>query len=371
MRMPLPNFASLFSCEERKSIDKAPMFSGRRHPVWVPLVGEQQSLHAGHYQLEESVVRIKMADGDKKWLESRKPMLLDQEDVNNASAAMAEIRTFGGLLEAGFDVEPVPEKDNVPTPDFFGTAGSQRVVFEVAAKQQDHAQDELECQIYDASRGNGPLPEGVSRSIHRGDRSTVTFFESVSQPFGRPNPKKPHDSVQTNAISRVCGIKGDEGQFPDDVASVLVVDFNDFGNPLTPHTLVEQAGPMIAGKNGFTSGALWYAFYGWKYAPVFEGEWCVRMQHDGRFRFTGKQKSKLSAVLLMMPEHVVCFENGAAEHPLVEDTRLCLTRFPWFELKHSILEWESGDVERQVELYRHMIGRIEARFEDIRWAHYD
>ncbi len=174
------------------------MFSGRRHPVWVPLVGEQQSLHAGHYQLEEAVVRIEMAVGGKKWLESKKPMLLDQEDVNNASAAMAEIRTFGGLLEAGFEVNPVPEKKHESTPDFFGTAGSQRVAFEVAAKLQDHARDELECQIYDASRGNGPLPEGVSRSVHRGNRRSITFIESVSQPFGSPNPKKPNDSVQTN-----------------------------------------------------------------------------------------------------------------------------------------------------------------------------
>ena len=306
----------------------------------------------------------------KKWLERKKPMLLDQKDVNNSSAAMAEIRTFGGLLEAGFDVNPVPEDKKESTPDFYGRVGSQQVAFEVAVKLQDRELDELERQIYDAKWGKGTVPEGVSHSVHRSDQILVTSFESASQPFGSPNPKKKDDSVQTNAISRACGIKRDEQQLPDDGASVLVVDFNDFGNPLAPLTLIEQAGPIIAGIDGFTSGALWYAYYGWKRAPVFEGDRCFRMQHDGRFRLTGEKKSKLSAVLLMMPEHVVCFENGAAVCPLVEDTRLCITRFPWFELKHSLLEWEPGDVERQVELHRHMIGRLEARFEDIKWSRF-
>ena len=370
MRQPLPKFASLFSCEQRERIYEAPMFSGRRHPVWVPLFGECQSLHAGHYRLEQSTRNIEEVSCGKKWLESKKPMLLDQEDVSNASAAMAEIRTFGELLEAGFDVYPVPEEKEESTPDFIGTVGSQQVAFEVAAKLQDREMDELECKIYDAMRGNGPVPKGVSHDVRRSDRNLVTSFESTSQPFGSPNPKKNHDSVQTNAISRVCGIKGDERQLPDDMASVLVVDFNDFGNPLTPHTLIEQAEPVIAGRDGFTSGALWYAFHGWKGAPVFQDNWCFRMQHDGRFRLTGKQKSKLSAVLLMMPKHIVCFENGAAVCPLIEDTRLSITRFPWFKLNHSLLEWEPGDVERQVELHRHMIGRLEARYEDIKWSRF-
>ena len=81
--------------------------------------------------------------------------------------------------------------------------------------------------------------------------------------------------------------------------------------------------------------------------------------------FTAEQ-SRLSAALLVMPEHMVCFEHPAADFPLGEDTRLGITRFPWFDQHHSIMEWNRGDVERQVELHRGMIGRLEERFDDIR-----
>ena len=366
MRQPLPSFSALFSVEERQGIYGAPMFRGRRHPIWVPLFGEDQSIHAGHRRLEQSVRRIISVDQGKTWLEGKKTRLLDRDEVNNASAAMAEIRVFGGLLEAGFDVKPVAETDE-PTPDFVGTAGDQQVAFEVASKLQDRAQDELQEQIHDAIRGKAPVPEGVGFCVHRGERNVVTMFESVQHPFGRPNPAKPNDSVQTNAISRVCRIKDDERQIPDDGAAVLVVDFNDFGSPLAPHSLVDQTVPMIAGVDGFTSGALWYAFYGWKCAPVFEGRRRVNMEHNGRFRRSGEGKSKLSAALLVMPKHVVCFENAGAKFPLTEDTRLRIARFPWFDLKHSVLEWEPGDVGHQVELHSRMIRRLKARFNDIRW----
>ncbi len=363
----LPGFASLFSSDQARRIDRAPMFSGHRHPTWVPLFGEEQSLHAGHYRLEQSVRLIADQKDGTKWLAAKTAKLLDLDDVNNASAAMAEIRAFGGLIEAGFDVKPEVETDK-PTPDFTATAEDQRVAFEVAAKHQDHEQDELQGRILDAMRGNGPVPTGVEHSVHQGRRVSVSMFVSEHQPGGRPDPKKPNDSVQTNLISRVCAIKGSERQIPDDKSAVLVVDFNDFGGPLAPHTLIDQTAAVIAGHHGFTSGALWYAFYGWKGAPVFEGSKRIRMEHDGRFRMRGEHSSKLSAALIVLPEHVVCFENPEAAFPLAEGTRLRLARFPWFDLKHSVLQWQRGDVEQQLELDRRMIATLDARFDDIRWG---
>ena len=341
------------------------MFSGHRHPTWVPLFGEVQALHAGHYRLEESVRLISNRKDGPGWLAAKTSKLLDVDDVNNASAAMAEIRAFGGMIEAGFDVDPVAETEK-PTPDFIATTEDQTVAFEVAAKHQDREQDKLQEQIHDAMRGNGPVPAGVEHSLYRGHRGSIESFVSVHQPGGKPNPEKPNDSVQTNLTSRVCAIKGGEQQIPDDKAAVLVVDFNDFGGPLTPHTLIDQTAPAITGRDGFTSGALWYAFYGWNGAPVFDGEERVRMEHEGRFRMRGEQRSKLSAALIVLPEHVVRFENPGAAFPLAEGTRLRLVRFPWFNLKHSVLEWRQGDVKRQLDLHGRMIGRLDARFDDIR-----
>lgn len=363
----LPGIASLFSSEQARRIDEAPMFSGHRHPTWVPLFGEEQSLHAGHYRLEQSVRLIADRKDGARWLSAKTEKLLDLDDVNNASAAMAEIRAFGGLIEAGFEVNPEVETDK-PTPDFFATSEGETVAFEVFAKHQDHEQDELQGRIHDAMRGDGPVPAGVEQSVHRGRCVSIRTLVSEHQPGGRPDPKKPNDSVQTNLISRVCAIKGRERQIPEDKAAVLVVDFNDFGGPLAPHTLVDQTEAVIKGHHGVTSGALWYAFYGWKGAPVFEGTKRVRMEHDGRFRMGGERSSKLSAVLIVLPKHVVCFENPGAVFPLAEGTRLCLVRFPWFDLKHSVLEWQRGDVERQLELSGQMIARLDARFDDIRWG---
>ena len=356
MNRGLPAFAALFSDEQKRRICEAPMFSGHRHPVWVPLFGEGRALHAGHYRLEQSAkLSADHADG-VSWLKAKAKTLLDQKDVTNASAAIAEIRAFGGLIEAGFDVEPLPEADET-TPDFIAKTEHQAVVVEVAAKLQDHKQDELHGRIHDATHGKGPVPKGVGHSVHRGRGGTIQMFQSVHQPGGSPDPSKPHDSVQANLISRVCGIKGKEHQIPEDMAAVLVVDFNDFGVPLTPFTLIDQTAPVIAGREGFTSGALWYAFFGWKGAPVFGGDERVKMGHDGRFRMCGDRKSRLSAALLVMPRQVVCFEHPTATFPLAEDTRLRIARFPWFDLKHSVLEWTPSAAERRVDLDVEMIAR--------------
>ena len=362
----LPQFASLFSKEQAERIYKAPMFSGSRHPTWLPLFGEEQSLHGGDYRLDQSVVLIRNWDDGAKWLKEKTEKLLDLKGVNNASAAMAEIRAFGGLIESGFKVEPVEETDK-PTPDFVATTRDQTVAFEVAAKHQDKEQDKLREGIYNAMHGNGPVPPSVEHSVYQNRHGSIKISVSEHHPGGKPNPEKPNDSAQTNFISRVCAIKGCEKQIPNDKASVLIIDFNDFGRPMAPLTLIDQTEPAIACLYGFTSGALWYAFYGWKEAPVFEGDMRFKMEHDGRFRLKGKQSSKLSAALIVLPEHVVCFENPSAAFPLTESTRLCLTRFPRFDLKHSVLDWYQGDVEQQLKLDRRMITALDAKFDDIRW----
>ena len=363
MRHRLPSFAELFSEAQRGEIREAPMFSGQRHPVWAPLFYEEGPLHAGHHRLDQSVKLIGGHPNGKEWLEKKVETLLDQSDVNNASAAMAEIRAFGGLLEAGFEVCPVRETA-AKKPDFIAKTGCQAVAVEVAAKHQDREQDKLQGSVHDEMRGKGRASEGVGRSAHHRHGAAVVILEWEHQPFGCPDPEKPHDSVQTNAISRVCAVKEDEQQIPDDMAAVLVVDFNDFGGPLAPFTLIDQTAPVIAGNHGFTSGALWHAFYGWKGAPVFEGVKRVEMRHDGRFQM----KSRFSGALLVMPEHAVFFEHPEAAFPLTEETRLRITRFPWFDLTHSVLEWAGGDVGLQVDLHRRMIARVDAMFEEIKWG---
>ena len=362
----LRHFAGLFTQDQRKAIDDSGPFLGRRHPTWTPLFGEQESLRVADHRLDQSVPQIENAPQGRSWLRAKVRHLLDRNDINNATAAMAEIRAYGGLLEAGFDVRPV-QVSGQPTPEFHAMLDGQTLIVEVAAKHQDQQQDELEQAIHNALEGDAPLPEGVERHRYRGQNTIIDTVISTRQPGGAPDPSKRHDSVQTNLISKVCSIKANETQLADDRPSVLIADFSDFGYPPFKE-LVEHTSPIIRGNNGFTSGALWYAMYGWRDAPVFEGPLNMppRMLHEGRFSELRDPKSKLSGVLFVLPEDAVLLENPAPNHRLTRDVRLSLCAYPWFDIAHSVLDWETGDAKRQLELQRNMIGTLDDAFDTIR-----
>jgi hypothetical protein len=64
------------------------------------------------------------------------------DDPEEASAGLAELRAYGGLLEAGFKCTPIPVKDD-STPDFEVDAGDGPVIVEVFAKHQDESETKL------------------------------------------------------------------------------------------------------------------------------------------------------------------------------------------------------------------------------------
>lgn len=118
----------------------------------------------------------------------------------------------------------------------------------------------------------------------------------------------------------------------------------------------------MSGRDGLTSGALWYAFYGWKDAPIFEEDFPLRervvpMGHDGRFRLQGP-KSKLSGAILALADGLVLFENPWANHPLPDRARRLAERLPSFDLGRSIGNWSPGDAEELAELGRRQIDVI-------------
>jgi hypothetical protein len=189
------------------------------------------------------------------------------------------------------------------------------------------------------------------------------------RPGGAPDPDKPNDSVQANVISRVCGAKGEEKQFPADRPSLLWIDFRSFG--AWPEALkLEQCTPLISGHKGLTSGALWYAFYGWKDAPIFEEDFplrerVVRMGHDGRFRLQGEKKSKLSGSILALSEGLVLFENPLANHPLPDRSRRFAERLPWFNLGHSVCNWSLGDAEALASIGRRQVEAMKSWHDEL------
>lgn len=274
-------------------------------------------------------------------------------DPRNASAKLAEIRVFGGLLEAGAQVVPVP-CTNDSTPDFIVDFGDGEVAVEVFSKHQDEVEDARQEAIH----GRGPLPEGVERTELNAGNSTVTMTVSMLTPGGKPDALKPGDSVQANLISRICAAKGKELQFSAGKPNLLVLDFCHFGGRVLASMVdAVQAEPVESGHHGLSSGAFWYAMYGWKGAPIFEelSHKLVRMGHAGRFRLTGTRKTKLSAVLIVLPDVSLLLENPWADCSLPVQARFGLCRYPHFSVARSYAAWAGRDaciqaVENQTRL---------------------
>lgn len=120
---------------------------------------------------------------------------------------------------------------------------------------------------------------------------------------------------------------------------------------------LDQCTPLISGRDGFTSGALWYPFYKWKSAPISEEDFPlhergVPMGLNGRFRLQGDKKSKLSGCIFAPSERLVLFEKPWTDHPLPDRAQRFAERPPYFGFGHSICNWSSGDAERLAELGR-------------------
>ena len=348
--MEIQTVRDLLSDEELEAIQTAPLIATGRFPTWYPIFYSEP--RPVDYLTNGAVSRIS-DEGDDAWLRSLAPRLCRVDDPEEASAALAELRTYGAFLEAGFKVKPIPVKDE-STPDFEVDAGDGPVIVEVFAKHQDDSETELWEDI-----GSGKAPEGVERHSTKINGGEIRTVISEQRPGGAPDPNKPNDSVQANVISRICAAKGKEKQFPTDKPSLLWIDLRSFG--AWPEVVeLEQCAPLMSGHHGLTSGALWYAFYGWRNAPIFEEDFplherVVKMGHDGRFRLHGNKKSKLSGAILALPEGLVLFENAWAPHPLPERSRRFAERLPWFNLGYSVCNWSPGEAEVLAEAGRNRI----------------
>ena len=363
--MRLENFWNLFSSSERDEIDRAAKESLRKHPTWYPLFANEPD--KSHWELETAVRRIQN-EGQQDWLDKKKNHgLMDVIEPSNASSAMAEIRVFGGLLRAGYELRPLPEAGN-STPDFIIESHGGPIEVEVAAKHENRSEGLIQERINEALRGRGEFPEESDHEELRTAHAHIQKIGSEYFPGSRPDPDKRDDSSQTNLISKVCGIKQCENQICGHKPAILAIDFTAFGDRFgVPDVLHKQTSNLISGSYGITSGALWYAFYGWKNAPVFEeGTYrIVRMLHEGRFRASGENNSKLSGALLLLPARAVFFENPWAGHELPNDARFQLCNYPYFDLAGSLCDWYEGMLKRVVEIQRGTICAFEKKLDEM------
>ena len=111
----------------------------RPHPVGLLLLREEgQSQEA--VNTNRALKQVSLAN--MSWLDSMKSRIIGK-NLPDAAGALAELRAYGALLEAGYVVKPVRVMAK-PTPDFTISDGNFSSVVEVHAKQFfDETEEEL------------------------------------------------------------------------------------------------------------------------------------------------------------------------------------------------------------------------------------
>lgn len=351
-----PNIAPLFDIvTERDLNDLRDAFTGARaHPL-SSLLGNLQ--FPSQTATNTGLAARQVINGNPGWIDSIRKRILDTTDPANAASALAELRAYGGLLEAGFKVTPGKTGDK-PTAEFLVDPGDGNcALIEVHAKQiggdvqemlnQKREETEAKVEKFQAKL----RAEGKPRGVFIGEPVSIA-------PMGMPDPGKPGDTLAANAISRLCAIKAKEHQLRDDIANVLWFDLQDdysWNLALGPR----DAQPLSSWQGAMISGALWYALYGWKGAPIMEERehsWDFRqvptpMGHDGRFN----RQTKVSAVIAAFPKALAFMEHPSPAMPLTNDFRSAVIRLPWAKAELSLYNWEPGLVGSMIEAQKRMI----------------
>jgi hypothetical protein len=264
------------------------------------------------------------------WATNLRPRLLSQTELSSTESALAEIRACGALLEAGYPVVIGGKNaDTGATPEF-------------------HV-----------------LLDGVETIVEVWNRNRPQNFVTAGgtlAPFGAPNPEKEGDSVLTNVIQRVAGIKDREHQAAANQPFVVWADLQsvetmrfDYSNHLA----------VIMNDNGRQlSGGYWHALYGRKGDPLFEGGYhkqeMSQMLHEGRYYATMKhgQLTRLSGILFASPASTAFMEHPSPVNPVPSAFRKRLINIPRFEIGASLVNWNEGLVAKNVDLQRQMIAGI-------------
>jgi hypothetical protein len=335
-----------------------------RHPAWSIINARCLTVSYARspkdFLANEAVHFIKQDGDSETWLNNTLKRVAQTVDFEDSAAAIAEICCYGAMREAGFVMRPIQPR-RTPKPDFEFSLGDTKGVVEVAAKLEHDVQPRQSKMISD---GQTPPQGELSKFAVAGFQMASLKVEKF--PLGAPNPDKQGDTTQTNAISRICSIKGKETQFAEGLPSLLWIDFRHLGQ--WPAVLQDkQAAPLIRGRRAsLCSGAIWYAFYGWKGAPVFDdkiggGHTLTRMAHHGRFDKEATKPSRYAAAIICLQTATILIENPVANTRLTDEQRAMLTRLPWFSFEYSVAEWQPGDVDRARELAKSMITTLEKR----------
>lgn len=328
---------------------------GHRHPL-VALVSAMQGdrpdsagYRAGWNTLN-AVRRI--AAANRQWLLQAKRRVLEHKDFADPAAALGEIRAYGDLLAAEFDVKPfIGTTSKGSRPEFLVTCEGKPVVVEVHTKQMDNIERK---RVHDDLKAQQEKAIAQAKRDRPSKSVLVTTASTDVATLGRPDAKKVGDSLLTNKISRFCSIKQNEKQREAGTPFVVWMDLQDgetwiFENPeeLEPAYV---SGSRMSLLPGVMAGAIWWALYGLKGDPLpaysaYQAQ-PSRMLHEGRFALS----NKCSAVVTSMPRVTALFEHPAPLDPLPKGFRQQCLGLWCFDVNRSVMEFEPGLVNETVRL---------------------
>lgn len=327
-----------FTDEEIRGIKEVQFKGGLSHPIKSILFPDNN-----HSPLVNNTMRA-LRIIDKNWILSKKDRLLNLKKYDAAASVLGEIRAYGYLMECRLSVKSISIKSK-PTPDFEIENGNEKVLVEVYNK------------LYDDKELNA-LDEFHSEKISLKQGQVISRMHSVF-PFGKP---KSGENVSENAISKLASTKDEKKkkQLSENHTSILWLDFQDDVWWIFD---VNRVFPIITRDGLIHSGAIWYAFYGWKGAPIFErhnleliriGAY-PKMKHEGRFR----QTTLVDAVIMVFPKHTVILENPNSLKPVKPWLWEKLISLPNFNYEYSYLNWPKDNLKKRVELQKQLIKALQ------------
>lgn len=289
-------FSQFLTTNQIRAIAAAPR-KDRSHPTKALFCSDNSRLYP--YSNTEYSLR-QILNNDKPWIESLAEKLSDTDDYSTTSAALGEIRAYGYLIGANFNVVPIPTSQTDNTPDFIiKNSDGEEIEIEVNSKQ--YAEDEsLQLEQFHSRISNA--------------QNSNTMDEHVITPFGKP---RRGENVTENVISKLTAIKQNERQFSPDRPSILWLDLQDELWNLGLN--VDSTQPIRTWREEFYSGEFWYAFYGRKELAIFQQSSVeprikqnTIMRHEGRYRY----ESKIDATIISLPKHTIILENPFSKNIL-------------------------------------------------------
>ncbi|WP_050027694.1 hypothetical protein [Verrucomicrobium sp. BvORR034] len=289
---------------------------------------------------------VKIHDSD--WLTQLKKHLLSP-DFSTAEAALGELRTYAALKQAfGDRVEPIKKEKHKKTPDFLLKMrdGSQMVI-------EVHTKNPNEPEFLKLEEFHNSVPTNY---VDHG-RFRMATAETTYRPFGAPNREK-KECVTANVISKIAATKSRDTQFPDNIPSVLWLDYQ--SAEWEPFHLAGHTQPLMSHLGELSTGGIWAGFYGRKNMPIFERTDILpslcgltfRMNHEGRF-FARDENGHLAhrahGVMVAFSKDWLLFENpheGKSLPPIFVTESL---KMRWMKLEGSWLQGPERSLQSRIE----------------------